>query len=67
MVNDGKFSEIDEESTSAEESVYFGDLTKVEQALDMTRKVLPLRPGLLVVWLPKNIFFCFSELGALLT
>ena len=37
MVNDGKFSEIDEESTSAEESVYFGDLTKVEQALDMTR------------------------------
>ena len=46
MVNDGKFSEIDEESTSAEESLYFGDLTKVEQALGMIRKVLPLRPGL---------------------
>ena len=38
--------EIDEESMSAEEPGCFGNLTKVKQAPDMTRKILQLCPGL---------------------
>ena len=44
--NDEKPVEIDEELISTEEPRYFGDLTKVEQAPGMIRKVLQLCPGL---------------------